>query len=165
MLNLTNALFTLDGRTLTNPAGQTATWTGFNNQIELSDGDVFDNQGVFQDQCTAGHDFENAARWQRQGPSTMTEAFIKSASSSQGSFLQGVSFNVTSGSVDVQTGTLELLGGGTDTGATFTSAKRVPRSIFGRVAHTGCRAADVGVSGNVRSSGSRAPSPWLELMM
>ena len=59
----------------------------------------------------------------------MTEAFIKSASSSQGSFLQGVSFNVTSGSVDVQTGTLELLGGGTDTGATFTSAKRVPRSI------------------------------------
>ena len=28
LLNLTNALFTLDGRTLTNPAGQTATWSG-----------------------------------------------------------------------------------------------------------------------------------------
>ena len=116
LFNVANAIFTLDGRTLTNPAGQTATWTGINSDIALSDGAVFDNLGVFQDQCTAGHEFVNtagaAASFNDDG------SFIKSASSSQGYFLQGVSFNVTSGSLDVQTGTLELLGGGTDTDAT-----------------------------------------------
>ena len=145
LFNVTNAIFTLDGRTLTNPAGQTATWTGINSHIALSDGAVFDNQGVFQDQCTAGHEFENtagaAASFNDDG------SFIKSASSSQGYFLQGVSFNVTSGSVDVQTGTLELLGGGTDTGATFTSETGATLDFGG--SHTLDAASSVGGAGTV----------------
>ena len=118
LFNIANATFTLDGRTLTNPAGQTATWTGINSSIVLSDGAVLDNLGMFQDQCTAGHEIRTsggaAASFNDDG------SFIKSASSSQGTFLPGVSFNVTSGTVDVQTGTLGLLGGGTDTGGAFT---------------------------------------------
>ena len=145
LFSVSNATFTLDGRTLTNPAGQTATWTGINSSIELSDGAVFDNLGVFQDQCTAGHEIENsvgaAASFNDDG------SFIKSASSSQGTFLPGVSFNVTSGSVDVQTGTLELLGGGTDTGATFTSEMGATLDFGG--SHTLDAASSVGGAGTV----------------
>ncbi len=145
LFNVSNAFFTLDGRTLTNPAGQTATWTGINSKIVLSDGAVFDNLGVFQDQCTAQHEVQNGAG--AAGSFNDDGSFIKSASSSQGTFLPGVSFNVTSGSVDVQTGTLELLGGGTDTGATFTSEVGATLDFGG--SHTLDAASSVGGAGTV----------------
>ena len=115
---------------------------------------VFDNRGVSQDQCTAGHDFENAAVGAARSLND-DGSFIKSASSSQGSFLQGVSFNVTSGSVDVQTGTLELLGGGTDTGATFTSETGAARSISVDRAHWMPRAVLAAQAPSVRGTGHR----------
>ena len=119
LFNQGNTSFTLDGRPLTNAAGQTATWTGFNGAIVLSDGAVIDNLGTFQDENTGAHDVQNGAG--AAGSFNDVGSFLKSGSSSEGDFLQGVSFNATGGTVDVQMGTLGLFGGGTDSSATFTS--------------------------------------------
>ena len=43
----TNGNFNLDGRTVNNAAGQTATWTGATSSIKASDGSVFNNLGTF----------------------------------------------------------------------------------------------------------------------
>ena len=145
LLNQSNASFTLDGRTLTNPAGQTATWNGFNSAIVLSDGAVIDNLGTFQDEDTAAHDVQPGAG--AAGSFNDAGSFIKSGSSSEGDFLQGVSFNVTGGTVDVQTGTLGLSGGGTDTSATFTSETGATLNFGGT--HTLDSASSVGGAGTV----------------
>ena len=48
LINPTGGNFNLDGRTVNNAAGQTATWTGsLNDFIEASDGSVFNNLGTF----------------------------------------------------------------------------------------------------------------------
>ena len=50
--------FNLDGRTINNPVGQTATWTGavanVSSHIEASDGSVFNNLGAFVAEAPGG---------------------------------------------------------------------------------------------------------------
>ena len=48
LINLAGGRFKLDGRTVNNAAGQTATWTGSHiDNIDASDGSVFNNLGTF----------------------------------------------------------------------------------------------------------------------
>ncbi len=56
LFNVSNATFTLDGRTLTNSSRSNGNLDRpFTSTIGTSsDARVFDNLGVFQDQCTAG---------------------------------------------------------------------------------------------------------------
>jgi autotransporter-associated beta strand protein len=109
---------TLDGRTLINAAGQTATWVeDYDFDFVMSDGATFDNLGTFLFQ--SGGSFVQgtgaSSSFNNQGSLT--------ASTNNGVFTfgPGVSFNSAGGTVDLQTGTvLDLQGGGTITGATFT---------------------------------------------
>ena len=116
LINTAGSTFFLDGQTLTNAAGQTATWSGTNNNVELEDGAVFNNLGTFLAQTTGA--FE-------QGPGADSSfnnhgSFTKSTNTGPINFDTGILFNSAGGSVDVQTGTLGLLGGGTDTSTTYT---------------------------------------------
>ncbi len=114
VINPTGAAFGLDGRTLTNAAGQTATWTGTGSDIQASNGAVFNNLGSFvaQNQGTFNQGAGALSSFVDQG------SFTKSTNSGELSF-SGVAFNATGGMVDVQSGTLGLGGGGTETGASF----------------------------------------------
>ncbi|MFI5460266.1 MAG: beta strand repeat-containing protein [Isosphaerales bacterium] len=114
LINPTGTAFALDGRTLTNAAGQTATWTGTGSNIQASGGAVFNNLGTFvaQNQGAFSQGTGAASSFVDKG------SFTKSTSSGELDFT-GVAFNVTGGTVDVQTGTLGLQGGGTETGASF----------------------------------------------
>ena len=47
LINPMNDVVRIDGRTFNNPAGQTATWTGTNSNIQEYDGTIFDNMGTF----------------------------------------------------------------------------------------------------------------------
>ena len=152
LFNPTNATFTLDGRPLTNPAGQTATWTGFNSAIVLSDGAVIDNLGTFQDECTAAHDVQNGAG--AAGSFNDVGSLVKSGSTSEGDFLQGVSFNATGGTVDVQTGTLGLQGGGTETGAAFTIESGATLSFGGTTTFTFDSGSTISGAGNLTKAGT-----------
>jgi hypothetical protein len=109
-------VFNLDGRTLTNPAGQTANQSGGG---LLSDGAVIDNRGT----------------WVESGGTFYQGTGASSSFNDQGSFTAaqipfvggvifepGVTFNATGGTVSVQSGLLDLGGGGTETGAAFTIA-------------------------------------------
>ncbi len=116
LMNGSNSNVIFDGRTIDNPSGQTVTWTGTNSNMEESDGAIFDNQGTFyaenQGQFVAGSGA--ASSFEDQG------SFIRSNNSGNLS-IEILPFHVTGGSVDVQSGTLELLGGGASTSATFTA--------------------------------------------
>jgi autotransporter-associated beta strand protein len=116
VLNPTGAAFGLDGRALINSAGQTATWTGTGSDIQASDGAVFENLGTFlaQNQGTFSQGLGAPSSFVDQG------AFTKSTDSGALTF-SGVAFNATGGTVDVQAGTLGLSGGGTETGASFST--------------------------------------------
>ncbi len=109
----------------------------------MSDGAVFDNQGTFQDQ-SAG-----VVSQQQGAASSFTDdgSFIRSGNSGECDFQQGIAFDATGGTVNVQTGTLGLLGGGTDTGATFTSETGATLDFGG--AHTLDAATDVAGAGTV----------------
>ncbi|MBS0660590.1 MAG: FecR domain-containing protein [Verrucomicrobia bacterium] len=98
----------LGGSTLILASGQTVTHSG-SNQIRLGGGASIVNQGLFVEQTifgasgqSGGGTFSNSGTFQRSG-STGTAALA-------------VTFN-NSGSVDVQTGTLALNGGGSSTGS------------------------------------------------
>jgi autotransporter-associated beta strand protein len=117
VINPSGTAFSLDGRTLTNSAGQTATWTGADSNVQASNGAIFDNLGTFQ--------AENQGAF-TQGSGALTTfidagSFTKMTSNGELDF-SGVGFNATNGSVDVQSGTLGLQGGGTETAATFSIA-------------------------------------------
>ena len=114
VINPTGAAFGLDGRTLTNAAGQTATWTGTGSDIQASNGAVFKNLGTFlaQNQGTFSQGAGAPSSFVNQG------SFTKSTESGELTFT-GVTFDATGGTVDVQTGTLGLAGGGTETGVSF----------------------------------------------
>jgi hypothetical protein len=143
-----STVFTLDGRTLTNPAGQTATWTGTSTDVFLSDGAVFDNMGNFLAQSQGGEFAQETG-----APSSFNNSgsFTNSGESSFGS---GVAFNVAGGTVDVQSGSLSLQGG-TDTGATFTSETGATLS-FGGI-ETLDSSSRIGGAGTVDFSTSQSP--------
>jgi len=114
LINPGGGTFGLDGRTLTNEPGQTATWTGSGSNIQASNGAVFNNLGTFQAQ-------NQGAFTQGSGAASSfidKGSFTKSTSSGELDFV-GAAFNVSGGTIDVQSGTLGLQGGGTETGAAF----------------------------------------------
>ncbi len=108
--------FFLDGRTMINAAGQTATWSGPGSDVEMLDGAVFNNLGTFLAETSGAFEQGSgaASSFNNQG------SFTKSTSSGTVDFESGVSFNTAGGTVDVQTGTLSLQGGGTNTSAAYT---------------------------------------------
>ncbi len=115
VINPTGGNFNLDGRTVNNAVGQTATWTGtLNDFIEASDGSVFNNLGTFVD--------EGLALYEQSGTGA------PSAFNNVGSFTTATSanlefdvpFNLPGGSVDVKDNSqLDLAQGGTVAGAAF----------------------------------------------
>ena len=114
------AMFVIDGRTIINASGQTATCAGVGGAIEMSDGAMFNNLGTFQSQnadpgfsqgAGAASSFNNDGTFTVSVPSVFSGPYFD------------VPFNVAGGTVDVQSGDLVLEGGGTDTNATFTSAE------------------------------------------
>ena len=116
---------TLDGQTLTNAAKQTATWNGI---LEMEDGATFNNLGSFL--AIAQGSFDDYAGFDRDGsdPSAFDDAgsFTASLATGASSTVQfdfmNVPFVADGATVDVQSGYLDLLGGGTSTAGTFTVA-------------------------------------------
>ncbi len=117
VINPGGAGFGLDGVTLNNAAGQTATWTGTGSAITMSDGAVFGNQGTFaaQDQGSFTQGSGATSSFDDGG------SFTTSVGTGELEFV-GVPFDATHGTVDVQSGTLSFQGGGTETGASFSIA-------------------------------------------
>ncbi len=116
---------TLDGQTLTNAARQTATWNGI---LEMEDGATFNNLGSFL--AIAQGSFDDSAGFDQDGsdPSAFDDAgsFTASLATGASSTVQfdfmNVPFVAEGATVDVQSGYLDLLGGGTSTAGTFTVA-------------------------------------------
>ncbi len=133
LINPASGTFGLSGLTLTNPAGQTATWSGVASNIQASNGAVFDNLGTFlaQNDGTFSDSTGAASSFDNNG------SFTKSGDVGEVDFGPNVAFNVSAGgAVDVQSGTLGLLAGGTDTGAAFTVASGTTLKFGGSTAFT-----------------------------
>jgi hypothetical protein len=117
-LNPAGGDFTLDGDTLTNPAGQTAAFAGLESGLLEGDGAEFVNDGTLLAQAV-GKVSEtgstgNAVSFINNG------TFTRSVNTSLLNF-DNVAFNVNApGTVDVLTGILNLTGGGTSTGGAVT---------------------------------------------
>ncbi len=115
-INDSTETFAIDGRVVNNALGQTATWSGTDNAILVSDGSVFNNLGTFLAEATGFYNDTGtgaASEFVDQG------SFTQSGVGNRAEFQ--VLFNVPGGSVDVQNGgTLELENGGTSTGGAFT---------------------------------------------
>ena len=105
-------IFSLDGRTVNNAAGQTATWGG--GDINASDGSVFNNLGTFL--------VESLGLYVETGvgaPSTFNNVGNITANAT-GSADIGVSFNMPGGTVDIQSnGQMDLEQGSASQGAAF----------------------------------------------
>ena len=117
LINPAGGQFNLDGRTVNNAAGQTATWTGshIDNFIEASDGSVFNNLGTFVANSTA---LTSESGTGAASSFNNVGSFIATANTANVGF--NVPFNVPGGSVDVKDGSqLDLDQGGTSTGAAF----------------------------------------------
>jgi hypothetical protein len=116
LINPLSGGFNLDGRTVNNAAGQTATWTGryINGDFVASDGSVFNNLGTFV--------ADGVGFYKESGigaPSSFNDHgnFIASGSANVDF---SVPFNVPGGSVDIDDGSqLEFDQGGTSTDAAF----------------------------------------------
>ena len=112
----------LDGTTLNNAAGQTATWVDL--PVELDDGAVFNNLGTFSIPAPSVAGGFDGYWYQRKGaPSSFINsgAFIDSSGGPGGNCYFAVPFDSLEGTVDVKSGAFSLLGGGTSTGGTFTA--------------------------------------------
>jgi Bacterial Ig-like domain (group 3) len=113
---------TIDGATLNNAAGQTATWSV--GSVYLEGGAVFNNMGTFNIPAPSlAGDFIGS--W---APSNATSgsfnndgSFIDSSGSPATNCYFAVPFDSSGGTVDVQSGGLGLLDGGNSTGGTFTA--------------------------------------------
>ncbi len=119
---------TLDGTTLNNAAGQTATWTY--GTVTEENGAVFNNLGTFSIPYSnsGSTQFPNGGEWvQGAGaPASFNNSgtLIDSASEAlDDRYGFAVAFDSTGGTVNVKngSGTLSLVGGGTSTGGTFTA--------------------------------------------
>ena len=125
---------TLKGITLTNAAGETVAMTGSSMlNIFAEDGAVFNNDGTFLVQVggsfsveagTAASAFNNSGTFIDSTPSVFTFGL---GNSNHGP----VNFNSDGGSVNVQDGTLELDGGGTATGSSFSVATGAELELSG----------------------------------
>jgi hypothetical protein len=115
-INDSTETFAIDGRVVNNALGETATWSGSDNAILVSDGSVFNNLGTFLAEATGFYtDTGTGAASEFVDQGSFTQSGIGNRAEFQ------VLFNVPGGSVDVQNGgTLELENGGTSTGGAFT---------------------------------------------
>jgi hypothetical protein len=121
-MDLDNANLVLDGITLNNPVGQTASITGSANNAEITaeDGAVFNNDGTFNaDNGVVVYDGNSGTPG---APSAFNNdgSFIKSGQGTL-AFSTSDAFNSDGGTVDVQGGTLDLSSGGTVIDSTFTA--------------------------------------------
>jgi hypothetical protein len=114
-LNGTFTTETLDGRTLTLGVGATATWSG-TNSLSFGDGAVFNNQGTFTIQNDQTINVFGATPTINN-----TGTFTKTAG--VGTTVVNAAFN-NGHTVSVQSGELDLLGGGHSNAGTFTTAAR-----------------------------------------
>jgi autotransporter-associated beta strand protein len=115
LINSAGGVFDLDGRSVNNAAGQTATWTGDLSGIEASNGSVFNNLGTFMADSS-----EVYAESGIGAPSAFNDlgTFITAQDGASPGF--GVAFNVPGGSVKtVAQSRLDLDNGGTSTGGGF----------------------------------------------
>ena len=114
--------FTIDGKTLVNPAGQTATWTGINTAITLKDGAGIVNDGTFNVQALG--DLNSTGNQGAAVAFTNNGAFVYD-DTGQTFSIQNVAFNVASpGTVDGagrHAPDRRGRGGGTSTGGVFTA--------------------------------------------
>jgi autotransporter-associated beta strand protein len=131
LINPAFGTFTLDGRTLNNAAGQTATWTGNDSNIVASNGAQFYNAGTFlaENAGTFSQGTGTASSFTNDG---RLSSFTKSTNTGELDFTAGVSFNGSS--VDVQAGILGLQGGGVGIGAAFTIATGATQEFGGNSA-------------------------------
>ncbi len=114
----------LDGTTLTNPAGETATWLG-GGDVTFDNGAVFNNQGTFSIPAPAAGSLAFFSSWQEGtgAPSSFNNSglLIDSSGAAAGNCYFNVPFNSSGGTVDVKSGSFDLVAGGTSTGGTFTT--------------------------------------------
>jgi len=108
-----NGGFLIDGSTLDNVAGQTATWIG--GDVTLADGAVINNFGTVLIQAGGGIGQGAGAASTFNNDGTIT------AAAGTGSFIISVPVKTAGGTVDIKSGTFGLFGGGTSTGGTFTA--------------------------------------------
>jgi hypothetical protein len=92
----------LDGRTLINPAGQTADWTG--GEVVVDDGAALENQGAFLDQTSAGAIGVGTA----QNPGSFVNAVGASYCKSGTGTTTSVAAWLNLGTVNVEQGVLNL---------------------------------------------------------
>ena len=154
LINPTGGNFNLDGRTVNNAAGQTATWTGsVDDFIEASDGSVFNNLGTFLVDGLAlyeGSGIGAASSFNDVG------TFITTANTANAGF--NVSFNVARGSVDVKDNSqLDLDAGGTVSGAVFDTESSGDLDLGNYVFDT---ATTISGSGNLELSGMVLPGNY-----
>jgi large repetitive protein len=119
VIDPTNGNLNLDGCTVNNAAGATATWTGsLDDFIEASNGSVFNNLGTF---VALGLGLYNQTTTGAASTFNDTGSFIASANSTNPANVGfDMPFSVQGGSVDVQNGAqLDLDNGGTVTNAAF----------------------------------------------
>jgi hypothetical protein len=99
--------FTIDGKPLINPAGQTATWTGGPGLIILKNGATIVNNGTFNVQVVAASAVSSSGNQGAAVAFTNNGALVCDNTSQQTFAFQNVPLNVTSGAtVEVQAGTL-----------------------------------------------------------
>jgi hypothetical protein len=140
---------TLINRTLEN--GGTATWSGAGNF-------VFANLGVFTNRPGALFRVQNAASFIYSGGGFNARfdnagTFRKSGNNVTTSFSSGVAFD-NSGTVEIQTGTLSLGGGGTDSGSFSVPAGTA--LIFSGDTHTASASSSMTGAGQLTVSGGIA---------
>jgi large repetitive protein len=125
---------TLNGTTIDNAAGQTATWTG--GRVLLENGAAFSNAGTFSIPAPAagssifdGYWYENtigiASSFNNTG------AVVASSGARANECFFSVPFNSSAGTVEVTSGFFGLGGGGTSTGTVFTASSGAQLALGG----------------------------------
>jgi IPT/TIG domain len=119
LINLNSSIyisyFYLQGRTINNAAGQTATLTSSNGDIEASNGSVFNNRGTFVVDGLGYYGDSGTG-----DPSSFVNQGSFNVSENVGGISFGAAFYTQGGSFDIKAGSgLELDGGGSSIGSTF----------------------------------------------
>lgn len=140
--------FTLDGRTLTNAAGQTATWTGTGGALTMSDAAVFNNLGAFAAQVQG-----SVTQGAGASASFVDEGSFTTATGGGELDFVGLPFDVPGGTVAVQSGTLGLQGGGTETGASFSIGAGATLDFAGSTAFSADSGTTFSGAGNLTKDG------------
>ena len=158
LINPSASQFNLDGRTINNAAGQTATWNGVTgggvtfSSIEASDGSVFNNLGTFvaNDNATYNESGTGAASvFNNLGSFTLTPSSLVGFS---------VTFNVPGGSVDIKdNGQLDIASGNSTAAAYKIETNAEIQALSG---FTVDKATTISGSGELLSNGMVLPGNY-----